>query len=74
MLGTLTIYDDRGRKVTELFRNELLGITGTFKWDGVSDNNVKASIGTYVAVFEAYGLNGGLIFTKRKAFTVAGKL
>ena len=74
MLGTLTIYDDRGRKVTELFRNELLGITGTFKWDGVSDKNVKASIGTYVAVFEAYGLDGGLIFTKRKAFTVAGKL
>lgn len=74
MLGTLTIYDDRGRKVTELFKNELLGIEGTFKWDGVSDNNVKASIGTYVAVFEAYGLNGGLIFTKRKAFTVAGKL
>lgn len=74
MLGTFTIYDDRGRKITELFKNELLGSSGTFKWDGVTDNNSKASIGTYVAVFEAFGINGGLLFTKRKAFTVAGKL
>jgi hypothetical protein len=74
LLGTFTIYDDRGRKIIELFANELLASSGTFKWDGVTQENTKASIGTYVAVFEAFGVNGGLIFTKRKAFVVAGRL
>lgn len=74
MLGTFTIYDDRGRKVVELFANELLATSGTFKWDGLTQENTKASIGTYVAVFEAFGINGGLLFNKRKAFVVAGKI
>ena len=74
LLGTLTFYDDRGRQIAVLFKNELLGIEGTYKWDGFTDNGTKVSIGTYVAVFEAFGVNGGLMFTKRKAFTVAGKL
>jgi hypothetical protein len=74
LLGTFTIYDDRGREIIELFNNELLATSGTFKWDGLTAENTKASIGTYVAVFEAYSINGGLMFTKRKAFTVAGKL
>jgi hypothetical protein len=74
LLGTFTIYDDRGRKIRELFANELLGSSGNFNWDGVTDDNVKASIGTYVAVFEAFSLEGGMLFTGRKAFTVAGRL
>jgi hypothetical protein len=74
LLGTFTIYDDRGRLIRKVFSNELLATTGTFVWDGVTDDEVKASIGTYVAVFEAFGLNGTLMFTKTKAFVVAGKL
>ena len=74
LLGTFTIYDDRGRKIRELFKSELLATKGTFTWDGVSDLETKTSIGTYVAVFEAYSLDGALIFTKRKAFVVAGSL
>ena len=74
LLGTFTIYDDRGRKIRALFTNELLGTSGSFTWDGISEENVKASIGTYVAVFEAFSINGGLVYIGRKAFTVAGKL
>lgn len=74
LLGTFTIYDDRGRMIRKVFSNELLATSGTFVWDGVTDDEVKASIGTYVAVFEAFGLNGSLMFTKTKAFVVAGKL
>lgn len=74
LLGKFTIYDDRGRVVRNLFNNELLATSGTFIWDGVTDSEVKASIGTYVAVFEAYSLDGALIYTKTKAFVVAGKL
>lgn len=74
LLGTFTIYDDRGRLIRKVFSNELLATSGTFVWDGVTEEEVKASIGTYVAVFEAFGLNGSLMFTKTKAFVVAGKL
>ena len=74
LLGTFTIYDDRGRLIRSLYKNELLGSTGSFNWDGVTDQQVKATIGTYVAVFEAFSLDGGLMFSKTKAFVVAGKL
>ena len=74
LLGTFTIYDDRGRLIRKVLSNELLATSGTFVWDGVTDDEVKASIGAYVAVFEAFGLNGSLMFTKTKAFVVAGKL
>lgn len=74
LIADFTIYDDRGREVAKVLESELLGIQGTFIWDGVRHDNTKASIGVYVAVFEAWSLDGGLIFTQRKAFTVAGNL
>jgi len=74
LLATLTIYDDRGRIIRSLFKNELLGSSGVFNWDGVTDSGVKASIGTYVAVFEAFKVEGASMFAKTKAFVVAGKL
>jgi len=60
--------------VRTLFTNELLGTSGTFTWDGLTDQQVKASIGVYVLVFEVFSTDGGVFFTKQKAFTLAGKL
>jgi hypothetical protein len=74
MVGNLTIYDDRGRVIRHLLQNELLAKSGTFIWDGVTENGTKAAIGSHVAVFEAYSIHGGAIFVKRKPFLVAGKL
>jgi hypothetical protein len=74
LLGSFTIYDDRGRLIRGLYKNELLGTSGSFTWDGLTDKQVKASIGNYIAVFEAFSLDGGIMFTKTKAFVVAGKL
>lgn len=74
LVGDFTIFDDRGRKVTEVFKSELLASEGSFTWDGLKDDGTKASIGTYVAVFEAFSLDGEVKFAKRKAFVVAGKL
>ena len=74
LLGTFTIYDDRGRLIMELFKNELLGTSGTFKWDGVKENGTKTTIGTYVGVFEAFKVDGGQKYAKRKVFVVSGKL
>jgi len=73
-IGNFTIFDDRGRKIATVFESELLASRGTFTWDGVRDDNTKASIGLYVAVFEAFNIDGGSVFSKKKAFVVAGKL
>jgi len=74
LLGTFSIYDDRGRLIMELFKNELLGISGTFKWDGVKENGTKTTIGTYIGVFEAFKVDGGQLYIKRKVFVVSGRL
>jgi hypothetical protein len=73
-LGSVSIYDERGRLIRSLFKNQLMGTTGTFSWNGVKDDQTKASIGIYVVVFEAFSLDGGLIFSGRKAVTLAGNL
>jgi hypothetical protein len=74
LLGKAQIFDDRGRLVRSIFTNELVGSSGTFSWDGTTDQQVKASIGVYVLVFEAFSTDGGVFFAKQKAFTLAGKL
>ncbi|MFT5777722.1 MAG: hypothetical protein ACI837_000670 [Crocinitomicaceae bacterium] len=73
-VGNFTIYDDRGRIIAKVMISELLATSGTFKWEGVKDDNTKASIGTYVGVFEAFNNDGGDVFIQRKAFVVAGRL
>lgn len=72
-LGNITLFDERGRLVKTLMKNELLGLTGSITWDGINDQEVKASIGTYVLFFEVFNIHGGAVFQKRKAFVLAGK-
>jgi len=74
LLGKASIFDDRGRLIRKLFGNELLGSNGTFTWDGLTDNQVKASIGVYVLLFEAFSTDGREIFITKKAVTLAGRL
>lgn len=73
-VGHFTVYDDRGRLIKRVVQSELLGASGTFSWDGVNEDGNKSSIGTYVGVFEAFQMSGGVVFTKRKAFVVAGNI
>ena len=72
--GSFTIYDDRGRLIAEVIKSELLGTEGTFVWDGIKKDGTKATIGTYIGIFEAFLVNSGDIFTKKAVFVVAGKL
>ena len=73
-VGTFRIYDDRGRFIATVMDAELLSTEGSFTWDGIRDDNTKASIGIYVGVFEAFNINTGSNFAERKAFVVAGNL
>ncbi|PCH97826.1 MAG: hypothetical protein COB85_02425, partial [Bacteroidetes bacterium] len=57
-VGTITIYDAKGRLIKSLLQNELLGTSGTYSWDGVTEENERARIGIYIIYFEVFGLNG----------------
>jgi hypothetical protein len=74
LLGQVSIYDDKGRIIKNLFSNELLGSSGSFTWDGTTNDGTKASIGVYVMLFEAFSTDGSVFFTNLKALTLAGKI
>jgi len=74
LLGQVSIYDDKGRIIKNLFSNELLGSSGSFTWDGTTNEGTKASIGVYVMLFEAFSTDGSVFFTNLKALTLAGKI
>ncbi len=71
--ATVQVFDDRGRRMTQLVKNELLGTDGSWNWDGINDNNEKVRIGIYIIYMEAFNLNGEVKKYKR-ACVVAGKL
>lgn len=72
-VATIIIYDAKGRLVKNLVKNELLGTSGTFSWDGINENNEKASIGIYIIFVEAFDLTGDVKNFKRTV-VLAGHL
>lgn len=56
--ANLTIFDDRGRLVKHLVKNEILGNTQTFKWEGDNEEGGKALMGIYVVKMEIFNLTG----------------
>ncbi len=58
-----TIFDSKGRIVRNLKRNALLGIEGTFAWDGITDQKQKAPLGMYIVFIETFDVQG-----KKKQF------
>ncbi|HRG58551.1 MAG TPA: lamin tail domain-containing protein [Bacteroidia bacterium] len=72
-VANASIYDARGRFITKIIENELLGTAGVFSWDGITESNEKANIGVYTIFFEYFDTKGN---TKkiRKSFVLAGKL
>ncbi len=71
-VGSVTIYDDRGREVRKLVKNELLGVRGEFIWDGLNNVQQKAVIGTHIIVFDGYHVSTGKTFKVKKVVVVAG--
>lgn len=57
-LGTITIYDPRGRVVKRLVENHLLNAEGTISWDGEIEDGTKARIGMYLIHFEVFNAEG----------------
>lgn len=66
-VATVVIYDAKGRLVRSLVQNELLGISGTFSWDGINERNEKARIGIYVIFVEVFSADGDVKSFKKTA-------
>ena len=56
--GNITIYDARGRTIRRLARNEILGTSGTFSWDGRNESNGQSPLGIYLIFMEIYHPDG----------------
>ncbi len=72
-VATIVIFDINGRMIRRLIQNQLLGKSGNYTWDGISDKNEKASIGYYVIMIETYDLLGNLKQYKKTA-VLGGRL
>jgi hypothetical protein len=57
-VANITVYDISGRKVKYLVKNEVLGISNKFKWDGYGDNSQKSPLGMYIIYTEIFNLKG----------------
>lgn len=54
----ITIFDANGRSVKALQRNAICGISGSFRWDGLDEKNMRLPLGPYVVFCEAFNLSG----------------
>jgi len=57
-IANITIFDAKGRIVKYLVKNTLLGTEGSFTWNGINEENRKASVGIYLIYAEVFDLNG----------------
>jgi hypothetical protein len=73
MVANIVIYDAKGRLSRNLIKNELLGTSGTFSWDGINENNEKARIGIYIIYFEAFDVEGN-VKSFKNVVVLAGQL
>ncbi|MCF8302657.1 MAG: lamin tail domain-containing protein [Bacteroidales bacterium] len=71
--ANVTIYDAQGRLVSHLLQNELLGTSGSFTWDGITNEREKAPIGIYIIYFEVFDV-GGKVEKFKKTAVLAGKM
>lgn len=65
------IYTLDGRFVHQPFNQELLGTNGILKWDGLTNQGAKLSIGNYILLIEASHIDGTTI-RKKLAFAITG--
>lgn len=57
-VASITIFNDQGRMVRQLVRNDLLGLTGSWAWDGLDDQHRQLNRGFYILFAEYFNLQG----------------
>lgn len=72
-LATIRVFDSKGQQVKVLVNNQLLGANGIIKWDGTTENQVKAKIGIYILHIQLFTPDG-LVNELKKTCVLAIKL
>lgn len=62
-VANVSIFDANGRLVRYFVKNALLGLKGSWNWDGLNENGQKLPVGTYIVFTEIFNLQG-----KKKQF------
>jgi hypothetical protein len=62
-VANITIFNAAGKPVKKLVRNGTMSYTGSWKWDGLDENNQALPAGQYIIYTELFNLQG-----KRKQF------
>ena len=57
-LATIRLFDEQGRLIKHITANEILGTSGTFKWDGSTDEGVKTPLGIYIVSVDYFTPEG----------------
>ena len=57
-VGSVSIYDDHGRLETKIAENQLLGLQGSFTWEGVLEDGTPAPIGLYIIYYDLFHPDG----------------
>jgi len=68
-VGSLSIFDLQGRLIRKLVNNEVLGVTGSYFWDGIRDDGTLAPLGRYILFAEAITPEGR-VFRSRLVLTI----
>ena len=68
----IMIYDERGREVHHLVRNDIAATEGYYKWDGTLADGNKAKVGIYVLRLQAFDAEG-TVHNFKKTVAVVGK-
>ena len=71
--GSVSVFDQKGRLVKTLIKSALFGKDGMISWDGITDENTKASVGMYILYLEAFNTAGTTVRLK-KPLVIASKL
>ncbi|HTE29440.1 MAG TPA: hypothetical protein VK666_03640, partial [Chryseolinea sp.] len=67
-IANVGVYDERGRLVKQITRNEILGTEGGFTWEGDRDDGYRVRTGYYMIRFEVFDATGVVrIFKKSVA-------
>lgn len=72
-LANIIVFDVNGRPVKRLTRSESLASEGILKWDGTTDELLKARVGVYVIWIELFEPGGGKSVQKLSC-VLAGRL
>ncbi len=65
--ANVTVYNDQGRLIKKLVRNQTLATEGEWIWDGLDDASQKAKTGIYIIYAELFDLDGNVKKYKRTA-------